>query len=232
MPPQFKPLQSSFASLGLGTEVMYSFIIILLCLIIYFGTRELYNLSEHRGIKYFRFSFLFFAIALFFRSIIKFLLIFFNNQAIVFEFTEKGFVTATALLFMYFSSLALFYLAYSLVWDKWKSKLNREYFAHISALLIAVITLLTNNVWVYIILNLLILIVGGILIYITRKKRFGKINNFLYMIYFLLSAFWVLNMVDILVPSVFQPFQLLIYLLSILVFSLILYKVLRKAGIN
>ena len=54
-----------------GTEIMYSFIIIMCSLIIYFSTREMYELSSYKGLKYFRLAFLFFAVAYFFRSFIQ-----------------------------------------------------------------------------------------------------------------------------------------------------------------
>ena len=60
-----------FISLGMGAELIYSFVIILCSLLIYFETKELYELSSHKGIKYFRRSFLFFGIAYFVRYFIK-----------------------------------------------------------------------------------------------------------------------------------------------------------------
>ena len=42
---------------GMTTEILYSFVIIFCSLMIYFGTKELYELSGHKGIKYFRYSF-------------------------------------------------------------------------------------------------------------------------------------------------------------------------------
>ena len=50
-------------NLNIGTEIVYSFVIIVCSLMIYFGTKELYKLTSHKGIKYFRQSFLFFAFA-------------------------------------------------------------------------------------------------------------------------------------------------------------------------
>ena len=51
-------------TLGIGAEIIYSFVIIVCSLMIYFGTREIYNLSSYKGIKYFRQAFLLFAITL------------------------------------------------------------------------------------------------------------------------------------------------------------------------
>jgi len=42
---------------GISGEIIYSFVIIVCSLMIYFGTKELYKLTSHKGIKYFRLSF-------------------------------------------------------------------------------------------------------------------------------------------------------------------------------
>ena len=67
------PFMRPLMSLGFGSELIYSFVIILCSLMVYFGTKELYELSSYKGIKYFREAFLFFAIAYAFRSVIKFI---------------------------------------------------------------------------------------------------------------------------------------------------------------
>ena len=47
----------------LWVELTFATIIVVASLIIYLRTKELYELSEHKGIKYFRNTFLFFALA-------------------------------------------------------------------------------------------------------------------------------------------------------------------------
>ena len=64
----------------IGAELIYSFVIIACSLMVYYGTKELYELSSYKGIKYFRQAFLFFAIAYFFRYSIRFILSFFNTN--------------------------------------------------------------------------------------------------------------------------------------------------------
>jgi hypothetical protein len=44
-----------------GTELIYSFVI-MLCVYGFLGTKQIYELSSHKGIKYFRLAFLFFAV--------------------------------------------------------------------------------------------------------------------------------------------------------------------------
>ena len=68
---------------GIGTELIYSFVIIVSSLMIYYSTKEMYELSSYKGIKYFRQAFLLFAIAYFFKSFIKILLVYFGTSRIL-----------------------------------------------------------------------------------------------------------------------------------------------------
>ncbi len=223
---------TSLLGLGLGAEFFYSFIIIVCSLIIYFGTKELYELSSHKGIKYFRQAFLFFAIAYFFRGFIKFIVIYFDINGIL-ELSPITFgITglATQLLFVYFSSMAIFYLLYS-VMQKWNNNSRKIYLLHFLAITLALISVLSRNPLVYLGLNLFLLAVVVFIIRISyqyKKNRKGK--HHLYLTYILLSLFWVLNIIDTLIPKFFQGFQLFIYLASTLVFLLVLYRVIKNTG--
>ncbi len=126
---------------GIGTEIIYSFVIIVCSLMIYFGTRELYELSKHKGIKYFRLSFLFFALAYFFRSFIKIILFYFNKQEI--RTILPFFGNITLFIFVYFSIIAIFYLIYSVMHKKYKQKYIIS-LAHITAIIISIIMTLSG----------------------------------------------------------------------------------------
>ena len=213
----------------IGTELIYSFVIIACCLIIYFSTKELYNLTKYQGIKYFRQAFLFFAVAFFFRSFIKFIVILFNSNTL-FDIAPKFFAIITMLLFMYFSSMAIFYLFYSVIWKKYNKKWV-VYALHIFALIVSGASMVFNNILIYLILNIIIILSAIILIiYAYNKKPKSKKTSQLFLIYFLLLVFWILNTIDLFIPNFLQPTQLLVYFLSIGVFFAILYKVLTKIG--
>jgi hypothetical protein len=224
------PPIEQFFTIGMGTELIYSFVIIICSLMIYIGTRELYQLSSYKGLKYFRQAFLFFAIAYFFRSFIKFILMYFNIRALH-EISPVIFGNFTLLIFMYFSSLAIFYLLYSVMWKKWNNNSNKIYLFHILALVTSLTITLSKNILVYLGLNLLLFIIVLITVYTSNKNKKKKTKGHnLHTIYLLLSLFWILNIIDILIPEFFQTFQFFIYLASILIFLMMLYKVLKKAG--
>jgi len=233
MPPQY---MMGLMQASVGTELIYAFAIILCSLMVYFGTKELYELSSHKGIKYFRQAFLFFALAYFFRSFIKFIIIYFNVGTIL-DISPRtfGFVFGqmTLIVFMYFSSMAIFYLLYSVMWKKWNGNSKKIYLFHLLAFIIALSSILFRNPFVYLGMNLLLLFFVIFTFYVSYKQSKQKrTKHNLHVIYTLLFSFWTLNVIDILIPEFFQMFQLFIYIASLIIFLIMLYKVLKKAGSN
>ena len=233
------PAIRNIFSQGFGLEILYTFIIILASLMIYIATKEIYNLTKHKGIKYFRQGFLFFAIAYFFRSFIKFIILHFNLTKILdLQLKELGILTLFA--FIYFSSMAIFYLLYSVLYKKLdKNQDDQEsskiYIFHILAIAIALTITLFKNPLAYLIINLIFLALILIMVYYAKSSIKDKIktknkHNYLYTTYILLFIFWILNILDILIPEFLRTTQLFIYLASITIFMTILYKVLKKSG--
>lgn len=211
---------------GIGGEIIYSFVIIVCSLMIYFGTRELYKLTSHKGIKYFRLSFLFFALAYFFRSFIKIILLSFDKSELINFLPIFG--SITLFVFIYFSSMAIFFLFYSVMHKKWKSK-STIYILHTIALIIATTTLLFRKPTTYLLINILLFAFIFLTVYASHRQKKKKSQN-LYIIYLMLLVFWIFNILDILIPNFFQTSQLFIYLISIGIFLTIFYKVIRKTG--
>lgn len=230
MPPH--QFIGNFINSGFGTELIYSFVIIVCSLMIYFGTKELYELSSYKGIKYFRQTFLFFAIAYFFRGFIKFIIFNFGIKGIT-EFSPITFGIAgllTQLIFVYFSSMAIFYLLYSVMWKKWNGDSKKIYLFHGLAVIIALTSILLKNSLIYLCLNLFLIFIAVFIVYVSYQNKKDKRKHNLYFIYVLLSIFWVLNIIDTLIPDFFQGLQLFIYLASTGIFLLILYRVIKKVG--
>jgi len=212
---------------GIGTDLIYSFVIILCSLMVYHATKEMYELSSYKGLKYFRQAFLFFAAAYFFRYFIQFFLVFFNIQDIL-EFSPRYIGWISLFLFLFSSSMAVFYLLYSVMWKKWNHSKSRILLFNLLALIIAWIGSSFRGIGVSLVLNLILLVFVSFVLFIAYKdKRKGKS---LFIIYLLLFIFWALNVIDILIPKFLQWYNLLIYLSSIGLFMIILYKVLKKAG--
>lgn len=213
---------------NIGTEIIYSFVIIISSLMIYFGTKELYEISSYKGIKYFRQAFLFFASAYFFRSFIKFILFSFNIREI-FEFSPRFLGPLSMFAFIYLSTMAIFYLLYSIIWKS----LNKKsiYLFHLLAFLLSILSTLFRSRLFLLGLSILLFLFIILLVYFAYKHPGNKRKPAnLYITYILLFIFWILNMIDILLPRFLQAFQLGIYLISTGIFLFILYKTLKKSG--
>lgn len=211
---------------GFNLEIFYAFIIIVCSLMIYFGTKDLYRLSGHKGIRYFRLSFLYFAIAYFFRSCIKSVLVTFNVESVsIIQIKYLGLFTLS--LFVYFSTMAMFYLLYSVMWKKFEGKKSNIYLFHMIAVIVALISIIIVGPLGHFIVSVFILLFVLIVGYPCFKK---SRNSSLYGVYLLLFLFWIINIIDILVPNFIAGLQLLVYILSAGTFLTILYKVLTKVG--
>ena len=217
----------------IGAELIYSFVIIVCSLMVYYATKEMYELSSYKGIKYFRLAFLFFAIAYFFRYSIRFILSFFNIRTIH-EFLPMSLGPMgplTLFLFMYFSAMAVFYLLYSVMWKRWNGNPMMIYIFHAVAVVISLVSIISRRNDILLGINLFLLILISFVYYIAHKDSKTKKKGYnLYAVYMLLFVFWILNIIDILIPSFLKQFQLLIYLASSGIFLTILYKVLKKVG--
>lgn len=214
---------------GIGMELIYSFTIIVCSLMVYFGTKELYELSSYKGIKYFREAFLLFAIAYFFRSFIIFLIFLFDAHKIL-EISPMYFGAFALFMFMYFGSLAIFYLLYSSMWKEWNGKSKLILF-HAIAVVISIVSVISRKDEVIMGINAFLFLFALFFVYRAyRNSKNKKKGKNLYAIYVLLFVFWILNIIDLLIPNFLQFFKLIIYLISIGLFLLILYKVLKKTG--
>lgn len=222
-----RPPLEMLLSPNAGMELIYSFVIILCSLMIYHSTKEVYKLSSYKGLKYFRQAFLFFAVAYFFRYSIKFLLIFFDVKRVM-DFSPILIGVISLSVFLYSSSMAVFYLLYSIMWKKWNSHKINIWLFNIFAIIIAFIGTLFINSGVPVILNLILLVSVASVLFSNYHHSKKKGN--LFIIYILLLLFWVLNIISILIPDFLEFYQLLIYLVSISLFMVILYKVLKKIG--
>ncbi|MDD4878045.1 MAG: hypothetical protein PHO02_03345 [Candidatus Nanoarchaeia archaeon] len=218
-----------FAS-SMGIEMVYSFIIIVCSLMIYFGTKELYELSSYKGIKYFRQSFLFFAIAYFFRSFIMMLLFLFASPMVL-DISPRIFGRITLFLFMYFSAMAVFYLVYSIMWKEWSRKKWIMYVIQGTALFIGLVSMQSREPAFQLLINVFLLAFaafGFCRAYRDSKKK--KQKHGLYFAYSLLLVFWILNVLSAVIPRFLQQYHMIIYLASIFIFLMILYRVLRRVG--
>jgi hypothetical protein len=214
----------------LGAEMLYSFVIIVCSLMIYYSTKEMYELSAYKGIKYFRQAFLFFSIAYFFRYFILFFLAFFNIENF-FGLSRGGIFSLSMAIFLYSSSMAVFSLLYSVMWRKFNHNRLTLYVFNILAIIIAFIGITFRGMEVSLLLNIFFFIFAAFILFVAYKESKPKQKGRgLFVIYLLLFIFFFLNIINLLIPQFLQFYKLGVYLASTLLFMSILYKVLKKIG--
>lgn len=229
-PPMMQTFSHGMLSQGIGLELLYAFVIIIASLMIYFSTREFYELSKHKGIRYFREAFLFFAIAFFFHSFVKIVVVFIGIPQQIHFLLRVLLGPGTMFLYLYFSTLAIGYLLYSFRWKTLEKQKVALPLVHALATGIGLISIITLNSKVILAINAIFLaIIFGIIVVAYLEKKEKKTLNLL-TIYILLFLFWILNTLDLFVPKFLQTIQLFLYLASVTIFLSILYKVLRKLG--
>ncbi|MBW2973740.1 hypothetical protein KY346_05070 [Candidatus Woesearchaeota archaeon] len=213
MPPMFHN------PMWFATEVVYTLVVLFLCFLIYFKTRELYDLTKHKGIYYFRNTFLFFGLAYVFRFIFG-LIRMTDRWVDIIHIPRWAMMPAMILFTGYFSTMAILYLIYSTAWKRISSK---EFFivANILAVLIAVAAALSPPI--FLITQAVLLVVAIVLSLILRKK--AKLSKTA-LLYFLLFAFWIISLI-LVVPGRALNFETRIALevISVALFGILYYKV-------
>ncbi len=214
----------NFMQINLIIELVHTLIILIFCSLIYFKTKEAYQLTKHKGIQFFRYSFLFFGLAYASRL---FLHIFLIGQTIIFEplIKHQGIMLMPVfnLIIAYFSTMAILYLTYSTVWKKFSMD-HFITFSNIIAILIAALAFIYRSHIIISITQLLLLVITSIISIQKYQKRKKKTHT--RSLYLLISVFWLINLF-IVGPKKFLSFEikLALELISIGIFFLIYYKV-------
>ncbi len=174
-------------------EVLYAFVICLICVIIVVKTDRFYKLSLHQGIRYFRNAFFFYGIAF----VVRYIFGIFSDFSI-------GYADILKVMFEYLIIMAGFFLLYSLLWKRIESE-KEDYLSslfnakiaifHVMALVISVLDFLWQT-YQFMFLSQIIIFVYAFGISFNNYKNFGKQHKFLkfYSVAMLLSlAAWILN---------------------------------------
>jgi len=207
----------------LAVELGYTLIVVFLCFMIYFKTREIYDLTKYEGINYFRITFLFFALAYIFRFLHIFSMlarITFDNDLLMDIFRIFPF----SLVFNgYFSTLAILSLTYSIIWKKLHIKHTLMLFNAI-AILISGIAFISRSPFLLILAQAVLLIFTIIMAcyFYIKSRKFSR----LFILYVLFLLFWIVNLFT-LGPRRFIPFEIqtAFQIISIAVIGIIYYKV-------
>lgn len=226
-PPELWHAHSFLAIVG--TEVAYFVVVVVLCMIIYFKTREIYDLTKYKGLFYFRNTFLFFAIAYFFRMLQSLYLISARTTDFLPFSPLLYFNPIVLFLTAYFSSMAILSLTYSTMWKRVETKaVNQDYVLNFIAIGIALITLVTGKFVFLAAVQLLMVLLAVALAYIDHKTREMFLSK-LHVTYIFLFVFWVTSLLVLArIAFLSLEFRALLYAISIIVLLSIAYRVVKR----
>jgi hypothetical protein len=219
MPPPFYLIDPT----RLAVELGYSTILVVLCFMIYIKTREIYDLTKHEGVNYFRMTFLFFGLAYIFR----FLDIL--SMLVTLTFDTHFFMDIFRIIPIplvingYFSTLAILSLTYSIIWKNFNIKHTLLLF-NIIAITASGIAFVSRSPFL-LILTQAILLIFTIVMACYFYFKSGKFSQ-LFILYVLFLLFWIINLLT-LGPQRFIPFELqtAFQIISIAVIGIIYQKV-------
>ncbi|MBN2421986.1 hypothetical protein JXB41_02055 [Candidatus Woesearchaeota archaeon] len=211
-------------------ELIYSIVIIVASLFIFFRTRRMYKLTEHKGIKYFSYTFLFFAMThvlrFFFRIFFRIFVVssgFFRPQMPPFRIGDFFFV--------YSSILAGLYLFYSLMWKK--IKLNDFVLFVISSMFSILIIVLDFILRIPLLHIISLIIIFSVMAIVSLKgvKKSWKKHPF-FIIYILIFFVWIINIISSEIPMFLIELKLILFLISAGLYLSILLRIIRKTKIK
>jgi hypothetical protein len=207
----------------LAVELGYTLIVVFLCFMIYFKTREMYDLSKYEGINYFRITFLFFALAYIFRFLHIFSMLVMTTFDTDILMDILRIFPFSLVLNGYFSTLAILSLTYSIIWEKLNFKHTLLLFNAI-AILISIIAFISRSPFLLISAQAVLLIFTIIMAcyFYIRSGKFSR----LFILYGLFLLFWVVNLFA-LGQRRFIPFEIqtAFQIISIAVIGIIYYRV-------
>ncbi len=234
------PIMKFLSNYHLSIEIGYALIIVILCLAIYFKTKEIYDLTSHRGLGLFRNVFLFFALAFTARAIHVVLRLTFGHQG----FRSLGVVFRISLaLVSLFSTIALVYLLVTTL-SKKISLTSKQLFGLVSviSMVLVVPTVFWRSQAILVAVQTALIVATLLYLFAAKEHRAVKkaVKNakkkikisFMKGLYLLVSAFWILHIFTLEYQNTPWVWQYCIYIISIALFVYLYYRVHKRLSTN
>ncbi|MCB9370376.1 hypothetical protein H6501_02145 [Candidatus Woesearchaeota archaeon] len=199
----------------LGFELFFISLIVLSSCIIFFRTKEIYQLSEHKGIGFFRKGFLFFGLAYFF------LLLNTIFRSEIYSLHEEN-------IFLFFGLYNIFtFLGTAYLFSSLYAKKIKEYYLYLFTFVVFLLGFLFHTKPLFSFYSMvLVLLLGFVSIYRLRgkdKKYFSQI----YIIYILFFFSWLVSFLSMVFTRLDLGRTLNVIILGC-AFLYILYLVVKK----
>ncbi len=174
-----------------GIDIAFTLVMFLFFCLIYIKTREIYTLSKHKGVQYFRDAFLFFGLSYVLRFALSLVLLL---EDVDFSFLYQVFFSSLILCLGYFSTISILYLIFSLCWKSFDNRLLIRS-GHIFALTLSILSVVLHS-HLLILLSQFILLIVVIVIDLVRTTDQRKISQ-TKTLYFLVAFLWLVNLMVI-----------------------------------
>ncbi len=202
-------------------DLAFTLAAIVLCFLVYFKTREVYSLTKHRGISYFRGAFFFLGLSYLFRFLFSILA--FSRIDQVMTTDPRLFAPLFIIPLGYFSTIGILYLIFTMVWKRFDNKWLMI-LGHGLAVLLSIGSFITHS-HIFLLLAQSIMLFIAIILGITMstKKHFTGMR----LLYILISIVWLLNLFvtdrrrGFLLEDILSP------IISICLLAIIYYKILK-----
>ncbi len=207
----------------LGIEMIYFIAIVTISMYIYIKSREIYNLTRHKGIDYFSNIFLFFSLAYLLRLWTVFSSV--SDRILGINIWEKTFYL-DFLLLGYFSTAAVIYLILTALHRGMERKFEPpDSLIHAGAIIFSMIIFVTKSYEIMLLLQILLIFASMIFLLVSSKGKTTFTMNRLTL--FLLFAFWAISAIVLMVPLFFIV-KILLYAISAAIFTSFFLRVRRR----
>lgn len=218
------------------SDMIYFMLLIIPSLLIYFRVDTLHRIYSHKGIRYFRDTFLYLAVAFSARMLVSVL----GFAAVSGLVPVHVMVVLTNLLYavgIFSMVMSVISLSYSLVWKDVESsisgrlKLRSEYMLYGLAAAIMVIDIMAAGLMA---MGIAMLVIMGYTLHVTyrnyrERAAVKRRNNYMQMFFLVLILVYIIiimTMLDSLISPLFPQFTIYVYVLTVGILWLMLFGIL------
>lgn len=228
MPPDFFHFGPPIEELSI--EFAYFLLVLTISGYIYLKTKEIYDLTKHKGIYHFRNVFLYFGLAYFFR--LSQIIIMFSGE--LFNYFPPRIIPPLSFIFTgYFSTMAIFSVLVSITEKHLKvNNTLLNIIMHTTAVALSIFVGVTRSNFLLMLIQTSVFFFAIIIILLkSKKEKYSKLLTQNKITFILLFAFWVVNSLALTRRFLPREIKIALYLISACVFFSIFLRV-RKRLIN
>lgn len=218
----------------IGVETIYSLLVIIPSLIIYFKVFKLYNFSKYVGLKYFSNAFLFLSLGFLVRYFVMI-----NNVLSGYQHQTIQSFNFLLILMEFLLILPGMFLFYSLIWKKFEDKsysitpINTSLFIIYSlALVFAVIDYILQSLILLYLSQILLFGLATIISYKNYRERKHTFKQFYFISMVLFLVIMVINFIAQYTINDYPVMRVYAYIMTVVVVFIFLYITKKLTNIN